>query len=88
MYCPTSSGVVTLKTGRRGVPGSNPGRACRPSHSKFSVVSLRNSRKCGLESLRNTPTEGIPLIGSGPINGQLALKPTTKTTLADSFYLP
>ena len=35
---PTSGGVVTLKTGRRQVPGSNPGRACRPSHSEFSLV--------------------------------------------------
>ena len=31
------SGSV-LKTGRREVPGSIPGGACRPSHSKFSVV--------------------------------------------------
>ena len=35
---PTSGGVVTLKTGRREVPGSNPGRACRPSRSEFPVV--------------------------------------------------
>ena len=35
---PTSGRVVTLETGRRGVPGSNPGRACRPSRSEFSVV--------------------------------------------------
>ena len=34
----TSGGVVTLKTGRREVPGSNPGRACRPTRSEFSVV--------------------------------------------------
>ena len=34
---PISGGVVTLKTGRREVPGSNPVRACRPSHSEFSV---------------------------------------------------
>ena len=35
---PTSGEAVTLKTGRREVPGSNPGRACRPSRSEFSVV--------------------------------------------------
>ena len=35
---PTSGRVVTLKTGRWEVPGSNPGRACRPSRSTFSVV--------------------------------------------------
>ena len=35
---PTSGSAVTLKTGRLEVPGSNPGRACRPSRSEFSVV--------------------------------------------------
>ena len=35
---PTSGGVVALTTGRREVPGSNPGRACLPSRSEFSVV--------------------------------------------------
>ena len=35
---PTSGIAVTLKTGRREVPGSNPVRACRPSRSEFSVV--------------------------------------------------
>ena len=35
---PTSGKTVTLKTGRREVPGSNPGRVCRPSRSEFSVV--------------------------------------------------
>ena len=34
----TSGSAVTLKTGRREVPGSNPGRACRPSRSEFSAV--------------------------------------------------
>ena len=35
---PTSGGVVTLKTGRWEGPGLNPGRACPPSRSEFSVV--------------------------------------------------
>ena len=35
---PTSGTAVTLKTGRREVIGSNPGRACRSSRSEFSVV--------------------------------------------------
>ena len=35
---PTSGRVVTLETGRREVPGSNPGRACRPRRSEFSAV--------------------------------------------------
>ena len=36
---PTCDEVATLKTGRRDVPGSNLGRACRLSLSDFSVVS-------------------------------------------------
>ena len=36
---PTCGGVVMLKTGRWEVPGSNPGRTCRPSHSEFSKNS-------------------------------------------------
>ena len=35
---PNSGSAVTLKTGRREVPGSNQGRSCRPSRSEFSVV--------------------------------------------------
>ena len=35
---PTSGTAVTFKTGRRKVPGSDPGNACRPSRSEFSVV--------------------------------------------------
>ena len=35
---PTSGREVTLKTGRWKLPGSNPGRAGRPSRSDFSVV--------------------------------------------------
>ena len=38
IYSPTSGRVIKLETGRREVPGSNPGCACRPSHSEFSVV--------------------------------------------------
>ena len=35
---PTSDTAEMLKTGRREVPGSNSGHACRPSRSEFSVV--------------------------------------------------
>ena len=35
---PISGGAVTLKTGTREMPGPNPGRACQPSRSEFSVV--------------------------------------------------
>ena len=43
----TSGGVVALKTGRREVPGSNPGRACRPSRSEFSVIFSENRLNTG-----------------------------------------
>ena len=43
-FDPTSGGVVTLKTGRREVPGSNLGRTCPPSRSELSRGYLRNSR--------------------------------------------
>ena len=71
---PTSGGVVALKIGRRQVPDSNPGRACRPSRS-FGVFRgfLQNLRKYGLRSLRKTPTEGTIPVGPGPTSEQLAL---------------
>ena len=62
----TSGRAVTLKTGRREVPGSNPCRACRPSRSEVFRGFLRNSRKYRLESHRKTPTEGNLPIGLGP----------------------
>ena len=44
---PTSGSVVTLKTGTREVPRSNPGCACRPSRSEFSVVLSETSVNAG-----------------------------------------
>ena len=44
---PTSGRVVTLETGRWEVPGSNPGRACRPSRSEFSVVFSETRENTG-----------------------------------------
>ena len=38
-FRPHHGGVVVLKTGRREVPGSNPGHTCRPSRSEFSWFS-------------------------------------------------
>ena len=46
------------------VPGSSPGRACRPSRSEFSLVFSETSENTG--SLRKTPAEGTPPIGLGP----------------------
>ena len=79
---PTGGGVVELKTGRREVLGSTPGRACRPSDSEFYMVFLRNSGKYGLGFLRKTPTEDMPFIGPGPTSGQLTLKLQPNPTLS------
>ena len=72
---PTSGGVVTLKTGRREVPASNPDRTCRPSRSKFRGF-LRNSRKYRLESLRMTPTEGTSPVDERSHKRTIVLQPT------------
>ena len=37
-HMPHPGGMVKLKTGRRQVPGSSPGRARRSNRSEFSVV--------------------------------------------------
>ena len=42
-----------LKTGRREVPGSIPGLACRPSRSEFSVVSPLGEKFFTVGYLRN-----------------------------------
>ena len=44
---PTNGTAVTLETGRQEVPGSNLGRACRPSRSEFSVVFSETSVNTG-----------------------------------------
>ena len=52
---PISGGVVTLKTGRREVPGSNHGRACRPSRSEFSVFFSEIRVNAGWDPLERPP---------------------------------
>ena len=77
---PTSDGVVTLKTRRQKVPGSNPGNSCRPSRLEFSVVFSETRVNTGPDPLERLPTEGTLPIGPGPISGQLAfnLQPTNQ----------
>ena len=72
MIGPTSGTAVTLKTGRREVPGSNPGRACQPTRSEFSVVFSETRVNMGLDPLERSSTEGTSSIDPGPISGQLA----------------
>ena len=59
-----------LKTGKREISSSIPGRACLPSRSEFSVIFLRILSKYGLGSLWKTPTDGTTPVGPGE---QLAL---------------
>ena len=58
---PTSGGVVKLKTGRRKVPGSNSGRAWRPSRSEFSVVFSDTGVNMGYDPLERPPRRALPL---------------------------
>ena len=59
--CPTSGTEVTLKTGRREVPGYNPGCACRPSRSEFSVVFSEIRVNTGYDPLERPPRRVIHL---------------------------
>ena len=63
---PTSGGVVTHKTGRREVPGSNPGRACRSSRSEFSVAFSETRVNTDKDPLGRPPTDGTLAIVLGP----------------------
>ena len=65
---PTKGGVSALKTGRREVLGSNPGRACRPSRLELSLVFSETCVNTGQDHLERPPTEGKPPIGPGPPN--------------------
>ena len=74
----TSGSAVTLKTGRREVPGSNPGRACRPSRSEFTVIFFETR----VDPFRQTPpTEGTPPIVPGPTSEQTYNQPTNQLLL-------
>ena len=69
---PRSGGAVTLKTGRQEVTGSNPGHACRPSRSEFSVIFSETRIDTG-QDLLERPTRRATPIGPGPTSGQLVL---------------
>ena len=47
-------------TGRREVPGSIPGRACRISRLEFSLVFSEIRVNLGQDPLERTHTEGTP----------------------------
>ena len=74
--------VLCSKTGRREVPGSIPGRTCRPSHTDFSVVFFETHVNAVSDPLERPPTECISPIGLGtPPVRQSALNPTTNQLL-------
>ena len=54
------------------MPGSNPGRSCRPSRSDFSLVFPNTRINTGQDPLERSQG-GTPLIGPGFTSGQLAL---------------
>ena len=76
------SGSV-LKAGRREVPSSISGRACRPNRSEFSVVFSET----GQDLLKRPPTEGSLPVGPGPTSGQLALNLQHNTTYFNLEFL-
>ena len=63
---PTSSWMVTLQTGRRKVPGSNPSRACRPSRSEFSMVFSETRVNTGLDCLEKPSRRAFHLQSQVP----------------------
>ena len=71
LLSPTSGIVVTLKIGRREVPGSNPDHSCLV----FEVFRGFSETRANTGS---EGTEGTHPTGAGPISGQLAfnLQPT------------
>ena len=54
------------------MPGSIPGRACRPSCSEFFVVFSETRVNTGWITYE-IPTEFTPHTGPGPTSGQFAL---------------
>ena len=64
--CPTSCGVVALKTGRREVPCSNPDHAYRNSRSELSVVFSETSVNTDWDPLERPPLRAHPLQAQVP----------------------
>ena len=48
-----------LEIGKREVPGSNPGRACRPSRLDFSVIFFEIRLNMGKDPLERPATEAV-----------------------------
>ena len=56
---PTSGIAVTLKTGRREMPGLNPSRACRLSRSEFLVIFSETLANAGSDPSENPPRKEL-----------------------------
>ena len=70
-----------LKTGKREVLDSNPGIACRPSRSEFSVVFSETRVSTDYDPLERPPRRARPLQAQVSQADNWPLKPTTTTTL-------
>ena len=89
LFSSTSGGVVALKTGRREVPGSIPGRACRPSRSEFSVVFSKTRVNTDQDTVERSPQNVFPSQAQVPIadnSTALMLKLTLCCSQKTSFF--
>ena len=74
-----------LKTGRREMPGSIPGRACRPSRSEFSVVFFETRVKTGQDPFERPPRRALHLYAQVPQadNWPQTSNPSLRSSLQD-----
>ena len=86
---PTSGITVTPITGRPEVPGSNPGLACRPSRSEFSVVFSETRVNTGQDTLKRPPRRASHPLAQVPREtiGHKPFKQTNKNHFPFSFLL-
>ena len=75
---PPVAGDSALKIGRRELPSSIPGHACRLSRSEFSVVFSETRVNTGQDPPVRPPTEGTPPAGPGPTKRTVGLNPITQ----------
>ena len=61
MSPPVAELFYAKKIGRREVPGSIPGCACRPSRAEFSVVFSETRLNTGWDPLERPPQRTLPL---------------------------
>ena len=76
--CPTNDrAVMGSKTGRREVPGSIPGSACRPTRSEIFVVFSEKREKMSQDPLERPPKECTLIHKLRSVVRQSAIESTT-----------